>query len=409
MPPYLTPGVYVEEVAGTPPIAGVGTSTAAFLGEVPDNKVVMPERPGSPKDGNKILYDLAPAGVPQRITNWGQFQTLFGGIQADNKVLAHAVLGFFLNGGTACHVVRVVSFTASGGAGEDGAGKAVTVDTALDALARIDEIALVVAPGAGVAVQKKVVEHCVNAGDRFAILDGKYDPQSTDVKQDTIVDGVGESPHAALYFPYLLVADPDGEDVDRRFQVPTTAVPPSGHVAGVYARVDAQRGVHKAPANEVVRGALGLTRQLTDGEQEGLNPGGVNVIRNFNGSILVWGARTLGGDANGEYKYVNVRRLMTFLSESLQEGTRFAVFEPNSAPLWQRIKRSVTAFLTLVWRDGALLGETPEQAFYVTCDESTNPPDVREAGRVVTEVGVAVVKPAEFVIFKISQTTGTAS
>jgi phage tail sheath protein FI len=197
--------------------------------------------------------------------------------------------------------------------------------------------------------------------------------------------------------------------VDPRFQVPTKTLPPSGHIAGVYARVDGQRGVHKAPANEVVRGALGLSYQLTNGEQDLLNPIGINAIRNFNGTILVWGARTLGGNANGELKYVSVRRLMSFLRESIEEGTRFAVFEPNSPPLWQRIKRSVTAFLTVVWRDGALLGETPEQAFFVKCDESTNPPDVREAGQVVTEIGVAVVKPAEFVVFKISQMTGTAS
>jgi phage tail sheath protein FI len=177
-------------------------------------------------------------------------------------------------------------------------------------------------------------------------------------------------------------------------------------MAGIWARVDATRGVHKAPANEVVRGALGLEYNTSKNEQDGLNPDGINVIRALNGSIRVWGARTLGGDqneANGGIKYLNVRRLMNFLEESIDEGTQFAVFEPNSDPLWQRITRSVSAFLLGVWRDGALFGLVPEEAFRVICDETTNPPDVRDRGQVVTEVWVAPVKPAEFVIFRINQ------
>jgi phage tail sheath protein FI len=142
-------------------------------------------------------------------------------------------------------------------------------------------------------------------------------------------------------------------------------------------------------------------------EQDGLNPEGVNVIRGFDGNIKVWGARTLGGDDNGEFKYINVRRLMNFLRESIDEGTQFVVFEPNSPALWQKIIRTVSAFLTNVWRDGALFGNTPEEAFFVKCDETTNPPEVRELGQVVTEIGVAIVKPAEFVIFRISQLTGS--
>ncbi len=148
---------------------------------------------------------------------------------------------------------------------------------------------------------------------------------------------------------------------------------------------------------------------LSRNEQNGLNPGGINAIRNLNGNIRVWGARTLGGDANGETKYVNVRRLLIFLRESIDRGTQFVVFEPNAQPLWKKIIRSVTAFLTNVWRDGALFGVTPEQAFYVKCDETTNPPEVRDLGQVVTEIGVAIVRPAEFVIFRITQISGTPS
>jgi phage tail sheath protein FI len=176
-------------------------------------------------------------------------------------------------------------------------------------------------------------------------------------------------------------------------------------MAGIYARVDETRGVHKAPANEGVRGALALEYLVTSNEQGELNRNGINVIRGFDGNIKVWGARTLGGDGNGEFKYINVRRLMNFMRESIDEGTQFVVFEPNNPALWQKIVRAVTAFLTNVWRDGGLFGLTPEQAFFVKCDETTNPPEVRELGQVVTEIGVAIVKPAEFVIFRISQVT----
>jgi phage tail sheath protein FI len=273
---------------------------------------------------------------------------------------------------------------------------ATVVGTALKQYEAIDEIAIVAVPGAAdAAVQLALIEHCENLKDRFALIDGQVTQTITTA---AIKGTVRNSNYAALYFPRIRVFDPV-----TGAQIP---VPPSGHMAGVYARVDQTRGVHKAPANEVVRGALGLAYLVSRNEQEVLNPAGINVIRNFNGNILVWGARTLGGDANGETKYINVRRLLNFLRESIDEGTQFAVFEPNARPLWQSITRSVTAFLTNVWRDGALFGSVPEQAFYVKCDETTNPEDVRALGQVVTEIGVAIVKPAEFVIFRISQMAG---
>ena len=181
--------------------------------------------------------------------------------------------------------------------------------------------------------------------------------------------------------------------------------PPSGHIAGVYARVDNNRGVHKAPANETAIGALGVKYAISKAQQDGLNPQGVNCIRNLNGNLTVWGARTLGGDANADLKYINVRRTLLFLRESIDQGTQWVVFEPNSPALWQKISRNVTAFLTNVWRAGALFGTTQAEAFYVKCDAETNPPELRELGQVVTEIGVAIVRPAEFVIFRISQFT----
>jgi phage tail sheath protein FI len=396
MPVYLTPGVYVEEVPGTPPIAGVGTSTAAFIGVVDTSGTfTMPQTPADPT----VRFTVAPVNTAVAVTNFDQFKTHFGAFQAGNRILAHAVFGFFLNGGTKCYVIRV-----------DDLANATEVGDALLQLAKIDEIAIVAAPGArDAAVQTAITANCENLKDRFAILDGQV---TTTIDVGPIQGTVGDSNYAAMYFPQIqvtdqtLVADPPKPIEEWKPSAGATLfLPPSGHMAGIYARVDETRGVHKAPANEKVTGALALEYLTTNAEQGNLNKNGINIIRGFDGNIKVWGARTLGGDDNGEFKYVNVRRLMIFISESLDEGTQFVVFEPNNNALWQKIVRAVTAFLTNVWRDGGLFGLTPEQAFFVKCDETTNPPEVRELGQVVTEIGVAIVKPAEFVIFRISQVT----
>jgi phage tail sheath protein FI len=203
----------------------------------------------------------------------------------------------------------------------------------------------------------------------------------------------------AFYFPWLNARDP----LAKGAIAPT---PPSGHVAGIYARTDAVRGVYKAPANEPVRGALGLSYRVTREEQGELNRMGVNCIRFFpDAGIRVWGARTLAEEAS-EWRYVNVRRLFNMIEESIAEGTRWTVFEPNDVTLWQSVTRDVSAFLTLLWRDGALMGASPGQAFFVKCDAETNPPEVVDAGRLVVEIGIAPVKPAEFIIFRIGQWAG---
>src|SRR6185369_90150 len=396
MPQYRAPGVYVEELAASvKPIAGVGTSTAGFIGAAAGG-VTMPDQPGkfatdadgkTTRDANgkpiPIPYTVANAGVPQLVTSWENFKNRFGDIQTGNRILAHAVYGFFNNGGTRCWVVRLATVDAGG------------VKDALAHFATIDEIALVAVPGAtDLAIQNAITDHCKNTVDRFAILDG-HESQGetlqpiTDFTAQNIQGNTPGSDYAALYFPRIQVFDPASTNPDK-----LEYIPPSGHIAGIYARVDTERGVHKAPANEVVRGALGLEYRLSRADQEGLNPAGINLIRDLNGNLVVWGARTLGGDANAEWKYINIRRLFLFLRESIDEGTQWAVFEPNDAVLWAKITRNVEAFLTNVWRSGALLGTTPEEAFYVRCDESTNPPEVRDLGQVVAEVGVAVVKPA---------------
>jgi phage tail sheath protein FI len=364
----------------------VGTSTAGFLGVVntADATFQMPLLPGS--DVNR--YTVVGEGVPTLITSWDQFKTRFGDFQAANATLAHAAYGFFNNGGTRLWVNRIADIANTN-----------NVRDGLQQFEAIDEIAIVAVPGAvTAAAQTEVIDHCEDLQDRFAILDGQV---TTTITVAAIQGTVGDSDYAAMYFPRIQVYDPITNAL--------IYVHPSGHMAGLYARVDTERGVHKAPANETVRGALGLEYLVSRNEQAGLNPDGINVIRGFDGNLKVWGARTLGGDGNGEFKYINVRRLMNFLRESIDEGTQFAVFEPNAQPLWARIRRSVGSFLTNVWRDGALFGATPEEAFYVRCDETTNPPEVREAGMVITEIGVAIVKPAEFVIFRISQLTGAAN
>jgi len=158
----------------------------------------------------------------------------------------------------------------------------------------------------------------------------------------------------------------------------------------------------------VIFGAQNVSQPLSKADQDNLNPKGVNCIRVLNGKILVWGARTVGGDDNADLKYINVRRTLLFLRESIDEGTQWVVFEPNTPALWQQITRNVSAFLTNVWRSGALFGNTPQEAFYVKCDAENNPPELRELGQVVTEIGVAIVRPAEFVIFRISQMAQTS-
>lgn len=426
MPMYATPGVYVEEVpSGARPIGGVGTSTAAFVGWAPD----PPARLGE--------------AVP--VNSWSEFVRIYAPEATEATPLAAAVYGFFQNGGGRCYVVNNEQGAPVAGRGRERTG--------LRALEAIDEVAIVALPGyADPESWDAGLTHCEKLEDRVLVADAP--PEVDDVERLTRVatsgpapsatpprrsrgatsesepgasegetgddSGSGDTPppppsppetgapgmrlrrsaYGAFYFPHIYILDPlSGERI---------AVPPSGHMAGIWARVDMTRGVHKAPANETVRGALDLTYAVTREEQALLNPAGVNCIRYFPaGGILVWGARTADEEAS-PFRYINVRRLFNFLKESIAEGTRWIVFEPNDDILWRSIKRDLNAFLTRVWRDGALFGRTPEEAFFVKCDEETNPPEVRDAGQVVCVVGVAPVKPAEFVVFKLSQSSGGA-
>jgi uncharacterized protein len=464
MPAYLSPGVYVEEVpSAVKAIAGVSTSTAGFIGIVP-NAVTIPveavkdrtigvgpgpafDLPHNPVQTTAGTFQIrvngapvaatlannaatgkstatlgaaAPAGAPivadylvvssfspvpageiKLCTNFTEYKKFFGDFSTDvgHRNLTHAVFGFFNNGGSRCYVVRVAA--------------AVGIEAALLKFEAIDEIAIVAAPGiTDASVQSSIDIHCrVKTQDRFAIFDSPEVVETAGNLDTRLLDPTNpanvipdNSDFAAFYFPWIQVFEPA-----TKIQNPTGTglqfVPPSGHIAGIYARVDTQRGVHKAPANEPVLGALGLKYNISKSLQDGLNPQGVNCIRDLNGNLRVWGARTLGGNANADLKYINVRRTLLFLRESIDEGTQFVVFEPNEPGLWQKITRNVSAFLTNVWRSGALFGTTPQEAYFVKCDAETNPPEVRELGQVITEIGVAIVRPAEFVIFRVSQFT----
>jgi hypothetical protein len=332
-----------------------------------------------------------------------------------STVLSNAVYGFFENGGTRCFIVNT--------------GKKLDVDDALAAAAIEDEIAIVAAPGlSDPATHAALQSHCERLEDRVAILDtpeevddiglltqvetvpvpkesggrrsraGGAGPEGP--KEGGLLPAQSDRGFTSVYFPWITVLDPI-DDV-------LVNVPPSGHMAGIWARTDANRGVHKAPANETVNGALNLTKRLTRDEQGVLNDVGVNCLRLFARSgIRVWGARTRADPAS-EWRYLNVRRLFNMIEESIVEGTTWIVFEPNDRTLWKHVRRDIGAFLTRVWRDGALFGATPEEAFFVKCDEETNPPDVIDAGQVVAVVGIAPVKPAEFVVFQVMQSAAGA-
>ena len=276
---------------------------------------------------------------------------------------------------------------------DDGPGKR----TGLQAFQENGVVSVLAIPGVTAPeVQAALIGFCENRKSCFAILDVPMDLKKTnDVA--TFRD-MYDSTYAAMYHPWLQMFDAGAKRTDY--------FPPSGAMAGIYARSDNSRGVHKAPANEVVRGCTGLSCNYNVGEQDILNPIGVNLIRALPGQgIRVWGARTIS--SNGLWKYVNVRRLFIYIEESIKANTNWVVFEPNSETLWSRVTRTIETFLATCWRDGALAGSSPEQAFFVECGPTTMTQDDIDNGRLICQIGIAPVKPAEFVIFRITQKTAT--
>lgn len=286
----------------------------------------------------------------------------------------------------------VAGITAAEFMGQDkGPGKRTGIQAFIDN----DEVSIMAIPGVTTPdVQLALVAHCENSASRFAVLD--IPREKIKVADVQTHRNIFDTTYAAMYNPWLQVFDP----LDKR----NIYIPPSGSVIGIYSRTDQTRGVHKAPANEVVRSCVGLDCQYNKGEQDILNPKGVNLIRYFTGQgIRVWGARTCS--SNTLWKYINVRRLFIFLEESIKRGTNWVVFEPNDEKLWARVNRTIDAFLTRVWRDGALMGSSAAEAFFIKVDRSTMTQDDIDNGRLICVIGVAPVKPAEFVIFRITQKT----
>ncbi|MFV8752701.1 phage tail sheath family protein [Nannocystaceae bacterium ST9] len=284
--------------------------------------------------------------------------------------------------------------------------------TGLEALAEIDDIAIVALPDSGgyddetlcEAATDALITHATKLRYRIAVVDC---PKGSSQNQIRNFRGKFDSKYAAIYYPWVEILDPT-QRPSQGAPPKRLLLPPSGFVTGIYARSDIERGVHKAPANEVVRGITRFEANVTKPRQDVLNPEGINALRFFEGrGYRVWGARTLSSDP--EWKYVNVRRLFAFIEHSIDKGTQWAVFEPNGPRLWANVRRTIEDFLTVLWRDGALLGEKPEQAFFVRCDRSTMVQNDLDNGRLICLIGIAPIKPAEFVIFRIGQWTADAS
>jgi phage tail sheath protein FI len=369
-------------------IRGVTTSTAAFVGRAPGG----------------------PVNEPLRVSTWSEFAEAFSdperpdrGPYAEDTYLPHAVKGFFVNGGQLCTVVRLRPVGAlTDGRAVDSRAERAHAD-ALAALEAVDDVSIVCCPEISAApagdadllvrLQAATIDHCERLANRMVILD-----TPPGLCPDEVLAWRRRSRHdssyAALYYPWLEVAD--------ALSGGPLPVPTCGHVAGVWARTASSGGVHKAPANQVIEGISGVCGAVRRSDEEALSAAGVNCVRAVAGrGVRVLGARTLSTEP--EWRYVSVRRLLIYLEQSIMLGTQWAVFEPNDECLWERVRRAVSDFLTGAWRAGMLFGVREADAFYVKCDGETNPPDVVKSGHIAIDVGVALGTPREFTVFRISQ------
>lgn len=368
--PLKPNAIKIDEINPFPSsIEAVSTSTVGFIGE-------------TEKGPN----------TPTLITSWLEYERIFGGFLGAEKYLPDAVKGFFLNGGKRCHICRINSDSASSVCLSDFLGNS-NQNKGLAGFESIEEISLIYSPNAQAitGLTEALITHCELMKNRFAIIDSLKGEKPTSITKPR------STSYAALYYPWINIAES-----------PLRLIPPGGHIAGIYARTDNQRGVHKAPANELVRGAISLEYAVTKSNQESLNPQGINCIRKIVGrGILIWGARTLSEDP--EYKYINVCRLLMFLKQSIQKGTQWVVFEPNSEKTWATVTQLIANFLTQIWRGGALMGIKSQEAFFVKCDRETMTQNDLDQGRLIVLIGVAPLKPAEFMIFQIVQSVGKST
>lgn len=350
MPEYLAPGVYVEEVPfRARPIEGVSTSTAGFIGAA---------------EGPRLLSGVTSFVDFEKRVNAGS-----------STYLASAVRGFFENGGQRCSVALIAAVE--------------PISCALEALAG-EGVALLCCPDEHIFsnAAAAMVERCEGRRDCFCILQSAHQVVPIAIHQPPV-----HSSFAACYHPWLIVSAPHGAG--------TLAVPPCGHVAGVYARTDHERGVWKSPAGVQIHGATAPSEVITSADAGVLLERGIDVLRNEPGrGVVVWAARTTSPDP--EWKYVSIRRLLLFVERSIDRGLQWVVFEPNGVALWEAVRRTIDAFLFNLWKSGALLGNTPAEAYFVHCDRTTMTQDDIDNGRLIAVVGVAPLRPAEFVILRIT-------
>jgi len=395
---YVSPGAFLEESArDRETVSGAPTAVVAFIGST----------------------QIGPFDAPTPLTSWVEFESTFGNFSEDSY-LAHAVYGFFENGGGVCYVVRVgagradsagdqrVVQTASNLGPADFIGSA-DVGTGLASLEVIEVVTMICAPDLMMAyqrgwidldgillVQRAIIEHCERNGNRIAILDPPPDLDAEQILRWRVDTAMYDSSFATLHWPWI--------KVDMRCDAPTSKmsfIPPSGHIAGIWTRCDAERGVWKAPANQLVRGALALETTITGDDQVLLKPVGINCIRAFGTrGILVWGARTLSSEST--WRYINVRRLINYLAQSIADGTNWMVSEPDDPAVMEKAREQVERFLVGVWRNGALFGTTSDEAFSVTCNDSSHDSSENAARSFTFDIAVAAV-PAEFIRFRVAQ------
>ena len=373
---YLSTDVYIEEFKmDVKPIEGVLTHTVGFVGVAELTRIL---------------------DKPTFVSSWSDYISMFGRYK-DGSYLAPAVYSFFSNGGKRCYIVNVVNEESIIGTNDPIKGR-----TGLTSLEEIDEISILSIPGVTKdIIQLAMISHCEKMGDRFAIFDSIKDA-SLEVVQIQKENLVSDKGIGALYYPWIKTTV-EKEDDNGKVTLEKIFIPPSGAVAGIYTRSDTERGVHKAPANEVVQGALELERVITKADQDILTPLNINSIRVFQGrGIRVWGARTIAPEGS-EWMYVSTCRLFLFLEESIDKSTQWVVFEANNEQLWTRVVQTINNFLLVVWKSGALMGRSPEEAFFVKCDRETMTQNDIDSGRLIVVIGVALTRPAEFIIFRITQ------
>jgi len=379
---------------------------AQYLVENEPTKDIVGEDITDPEEAADAIFDKLShdAGLRKRFQDFLSQPSVFNFVAS--------VQGFYDNGGGKCYVYLMGTKNLNTSIKGD-----PTVKNGLCAFDDCEEVALHAAPGLNPNQQREVLEHCELRKDRFAIIDGPI------VSLGDMPIPVSDKGYGALYVPWFSITKPTWFTGEQNIEVKgplrrkltridkeEVYVPPSGHICGIISRVDNARGVHKAPANELVLGITGLSQNINKLEQGQYNDRGINVIRDMKDrGIRVWGARTLATKSDPSWKYINVRRLFIMVEQSIMAGSQWAVFEPNDKFLWTKLARDVRSFLMRVWRTGALFGATPEQAFFVKCDEETNPRYLIDAGQVNVQVGIAPVKPAEFVVFSIGQWDGGAT